>query len=98
MIEDPFVERLREDIELNPFDASLYLQLGTLCRHLGRNREAEYVLNEAVKLKPNSLRAWTHLALVYEFLQDTLHARKAWNVVDQLSKPKKDSQIQTILR
>lgn len=55
---DHLGEALREferTIEINPDFAPAYVNLGSIYRHLGRNREAEKVLKKALSLEDNPL-------------------------------------------
>jgi tetratricopeptide (TPR) repeat protein len=49
------VREFEQTVEINPDFAPAYVNLGSIYRHLGRNREAERVLRKALSLEDNPL-------------------------------------------
>jgi cytochrome c-type biogenesis protein CcmH/NrfG len=81
-IEDSYETQLRESLRNNSNDGRVWYQLGSHLRSLRRDSEAEQALLLAVLLKPNNRRAWSELALLYEYSGDRYNANLAWDAVD----------------
>lgn len=82
--EDSRVKKLRKTVTENSHDNRLWYQRGSYLRILGRNEEAEDALREAIMCKPDNIKAWTELALLFEQNQRIHDANTAWNAVETL--------------
>ncbi|MFH1619559.1 MAG: tetratricopeptide repeat protein [bacterium] len=60
--------KFEEAIKAEPANATLYLNLGLVCRELGRYRDAVSYLEKSVELDPELNTAYYNLALIYEAL------------------------------